>query len=117
VAAPKGSAKGAAAAGASPSTVRLWASRGRAAGALIGFAVAFWVSHRAGINLTDSALRGLIGAVAFSFVGWWCALLAITGLMRSAIVPPASVEVVPPGAGPRTVAGAGAPRIDRGEGP
>ena len=72
-------------AGKGPGPIRLWASRGRAIGGLIGFAVTTFVSWRTGLGLTDSALRGLLGALAFSFVGWWCALMIITGLMRTAL--------------------------------
>jgi hypothetical protein len=67
-----------------PAVIRLWAARGRGAGALVGFSVVAWVSYRAGIDLTDAAFRGLIGAVVFSFVGWLCALLVLTGLLRTA---------------------------------
>ena len=78
------------AAGAGPAAVvRLWASRGRAAGALTGFVVVAAVSYRAGIGLTDAALRGLAGAVVFSFVGWLCALMVLTGLVRTAAGAPA----------------------------
>lgn len=80
----KAAGAGGEAAGAEVGFLKLWVSRGRAAGALIGFAIVAWVSHRAGIGLTDSALRGLVGAVAFSFVGWLCALMIITGLLRTA---------------------------------
>ena len=79
-------AKGDAPAGAEgdPAVIRLWTSRGRACGTLIGFGVVSWVSHRAGMGLTDAAFRGIIGGIAFRFVGWACALLVLTGLLRTA---------------------------------
>jgi hypothetical protein len=67
-----------------PVVIRLWTSRGRAWGSLIGFFVVAFVSYRAGIGPTDAAFRGLIGGIAFSFVGWGCALLVLTGLLRTA---------------------------------
>ena len=67
-----------------PSPMEMWISRTRAVGALLGFAIAFWVCRRQGFDMADAALRGLIGAVALSLVTWWCALLVIQALMRSA---------------------------------
>jgi len=67
-----------------PAVIRLWTSRGRAGGTLIGFGVVTWVSHRAGLGLTDAAFRGIVGGIVFSFVGWACALLILTGLLRTA---------------------------------
>jgi len=64
----------------------MWVARARGAGALIGFAIAFWICHRQGFTTTDAVLRGLIGAVALSLVSWWSALLVIQALMRAAAV-------------------------------
>ena len=86
--------------GGAPTAVTLWAGRGRALGALIGFTVVLWISHRAGMGMVDAALRGLIGAVGFSLVGWWCALLVITGLMRTAAAP-RRAGPAPPAPAPR----------------
>lgn len=82
----KKKAKGDAPAGAEgdPAVIRLWTSRGRACGTLIGFGVVTWVSYRAGMGLTDAAFRGIIGGIVFSLVGWACALLVLTGLLRTA---------------------------------
>jgi hypothetical protein len=103
----KGRDRGAAAkdAAAGPSAVAVWAGRARAIGALIGFAVAFWVSRRAGIGTTDAALRGLLGAVAFSLVTWFAALLVIGGLVRTAATRPAPPEAPAPPAGAGTPVG------------
>ncbi|MEW6583345.1 MAG: hypothetical protein AB1416_11365 [Actinomycetota bacterium] len=68
----------------SSSVVAMWVSRARAGASLLGFAIVTYVSRGAGMGWTDAAYHGLIGAVAFSFVGWFCALLVITGLMRTA---------------------------------
>ncbi len=61
-----------------------WISRARGAGALVGFVIAFWVCRRQGFDVTDAALRGLIGAVGLSLVTWWSSLLVIQALMRAA---------------------------------
>ena len=76
--------KDAKAAAAAPSVVRTWVARSRAVAALIGFSVVTYVSMGAGMDLTGAAMHGLVGAVVFSFVGWFCALLVLTGLMRTA---------------------------------
>lgn len=83
---PKKGKKGAAPANpeADPAIIRLWTSRGRAWGSLIGFAVVTFVSYRAGMGLTDAAFRGIIGGLVFSLVGWGCTLLVLTGLLRTA---------------------------------
>lgn len=65
--------------------VGVWTQRARGAGLLMGFAVTTLVSRREGLPLADSALRGVAGALAMSLVCWWCALLVITALMRSAL--------------------------------
>ncbi len=75
-------AKGAEAASESP--MALWMGRARAVGALVGFAIAFWVCRGQGFPLADAVLRGLVGAVAMSLVAWWSALIVIQALMRSA---------------------------------
>lgn len=64
--------------------MRLWVRRARALGALGGFGLTLWLSDRAGIPLVDGVLRGLLAAVAFSFVAWWSTLLVLQALMRSA---------------------------------
>ena len=81
--AKRGGAKG----GGAPTTpMDMWVARARGVGALIGFAIAFWICHRQGFTTTDAVLRGLIGAVALSLVSWWSALLVIQALMRAAAV-------------------------------
>jgi hypothetical protein len=75
-------ATGAGAAAESP--MALWMGRARATGALVGFAIAFWVCRGQGFPLADAVLRGLVGAVAMSLVSWWSALIVIQALMRSA---------------------------------
>ena len=52
--------KGAEEAPASP--METWISRARGIGALLGFAIAFWVCRRQGFDMADAALRGLVGA-------------------------------------------------------
>ena len=78
-----------------------WAAKGRAVGALIGFAVTFLVSYRAGIGPVDAALRGLIGGVAFSLGGWMCALMVLNGLVRTAASRPPEEPGAPSGPGER----------------
>jgi hypothetical protein len=80
--AAKGKGKGAS--DAAPSSMAMWIGRARAAGALLGFGLAFYVCRNQGFGMTDAALRGLLGAVAMSLVAWWSALMVITGLMRAA---------------------------------
>jgi hypothetical protein len=75
----------AATAAAEVTPMTLWVGRARAAGALLGFAVALWVCHRQGLGLVDSTLRALIAGAGFSLVAWWSALLTIQGLMRAAV--------------------------------
>jgi hypothetical protein len=70
--------------GGAPTVVQMWVSRSRTATALLGFLIVTFVSKGAGMDLTGAALHGLVGAVIFSFVGWFCALLVLTGLMRTA---------------------------------
>ncbi len=77
--------KGAKGAEATETPMGMWVGRARAIGALVGFAVAFWVCRRQGLPMADAALRGLVGAVAMSLVAWWSALIVIQALMRSAI--------------------------------
>ena len=84
---PRGKKKAAAEAAATAETpMDAWVARARGAGALIGFAIAFWICRRQGFPMTDAVLRGLIGAVALSLVSWWSALLVIQALMRAAAV-------------------------------
>lgn len=71
--------------GEGPGAIGVWTQRARGVGLLIGFAVAFWVSRREGLPMSDAALRGVLGALAMSVVCWWCALLVITALIRSAL--------------------------------
>lgn len=66
--------------------MRLWVSRARAGGALVGFALGMWVCDRAGIPLVDATLRSLVAAVGMSLVAWWSTLLVIQALMRTAAV-------------------------------
>jgi formate/nitrite transporter FocA (FNT family) len=77
--------KGATTESESSAGVGVWIARARAGSALLGFAIAFVVASRAGMPMVDAAIRGLIGAVIFSVVGWWCGLLVIQALMRSAV--------------------------------
>jgi len=65
--------------------ISVWTQRARGVGLLLGFAVTFLVSRSEGLPVADSALRGVLGALAMSLVTWWSALLVITGLMRSAV--------------------------------
>ena len=69
-----------------PSPMEMWIGRARGIGAILGFAIAFWVCRRQGFDVADAALRGLVGAVGLSLVAWWSALLVIQALMRSAVV-------------------------------
>lgn len=80
--------KGAAAAdagGPGEGAIAVWTQRAKGIGLLVGFAVAFLVSRREGLPLADAALRGIVGALAMSVVCWWCSLMVITGLIRSAL--------------------------------
>lgn len=79
-----GKRAGADGAAADATPTELWVGRARAGGALLGFAVVFWVCHRAGFGVVDATLRGLAGAIALSLISWWSALLALQGLMRAA---------------------------------
>ncbi|MGD9571911.1 MAG: hypothetical protein AB7V62_08515 [Thermoleophilia bacterium] len=82
----KGAKGGKGAGGESAETpMAMWIGRARAIGALVGFAIAFWVCRRQGFPVADAALRGLVGAVAMSLVAWWSALIVIQALMRSAV--------------------------------
>lgn len=102
----KKDAKGAKAAkGGDRTVVRVWVSRGRAYASLIGFTVTTWVSHSKGMGFVDAAYHGLIGAILFSFVGWLCALLVLTGLMRTA-ARNVTTPMVRPGPPPRAKVGA-----------
>lgn len=74
-----------AAPGDGPGAIGIWTQRARGVGLLLGFAVAYWVSRREGLPMSDAALRGVLGALAMSVVCWWCALLVITALIRSAL--------------------------------
>ena len=69
-----------------PSPMEMWIGRARGIGAILGFAIAFWVCRRQGFDVADAALRGLVGAVGLSLVAWWSSLLVIQALMRSAVV-------------------------------
>lgn len=68
-----------------PGSIGIWTQRARGVGLLLGFAVAFLVSRREGLPLSDAALRGVIGALVMSVIAWWCSLLVITGLIRTAL--------------------------------
>lgn len=63
-----------------------WTQRAKGIGLLAGFAVAFLVSYRAGLPWPDATIRGVVGALVMSVVAWWCALMVIQGLMRTAVV-------------------------------
>lgn len=82
-------AKGAAGAGeagaAGEGAIAVWTQRAKGIGLLVGFAIAFLVSRGEGLPLADAALRGVVGALAMSVVCWWCSLMVITGLIRSAL--------------------------------
>lgn len=71
--------------GAAETPMQIWITRARGVGALIGFAVSWWVCRGQGFAMSDAILRGLMGAVAMSLVAWWSALLVIQALMRSAV--------------------------------
>lgn len=66
--------------------IATWTRRARGVGLLLGFAVAFLMSRRAGLPWTDAALRGVVGAFAMSLVLWWCTLMVIQGLIRTALM-------------------------------
>jgi len=63
--------------------VRMWIGRARAGAALFGFALATFFAYRAGLGLADAMLRGLVAALVFSAVGWWCGLLVMRALLRT----------------------------------
>ena len=65
--------------------MQFWVTRAKGAGALVGFAIAFYVTRGQGFALPDAIFRGLAGAVAMSLVAWWSSLMVITALMRSAV--------------------------------
>lgn len=77
----KGKGKGDAA---SASPMQFWVTRAKGAGALVGFAIAFYVTRGQGFAVPDAIIRGLGGAIAMSLVAWWSSLMVITALMRSA---------------------------------
>ena len=66
--------------------MKLWVARARAGGALVGFLLGMWVCDRQGIPLVDATLRSLLAAAALAMVSWWCALLVIQALIRTAAV-------------------------------
>ncbi len=68
-----------------PGPIGVWTQRARGIGLLIGFAVTFLVSRNEGLPVADSALRAVGGALVMSVVCWWCALMVITGLIRTAL--------------------------------
>ena len=65
--------------------VGLWTQRARGIALLLGFGIAYWISRGEGLPPSDAILRGVIGAFAMSLVCWWCALLVIQALMRTAV--------------------------------
>lgn len=65
--------------------VAAWTQRARGIGLLLGFGVAFWVSRGEGLPTPDCVLRGVVGGLAMSLVTWWCALMVIQALMRTAV--------------------------------
>lgn len=75
------SAKGEAAA----SPMDAWVAKAKGLGAMVGFAVAFWVCRGQGFSVPDAILRGLGGAIAMSLVAWRSALMVIQALMRAAV--------------------------------
>ncbi|MFN8109689.1 MAG: hypothetical protein U0Y82_07560 [Thermoleophilia bacterium] len=82
--AAKGGKQGKGAKGAQPNAVALWTQRARGIGLLLGFAIAFWVSRGEGLPTEDCLLRGVGGAIALSVVTWWCSLMIIQAVMRTA---------------------------------
>lgn len=71
--------------GGDPGAVGLWTQRARGIGLLLGFGITFWISRGEGLPTADAILRGVIGAFAMSLVCWWCALMVIQALMRTAV--------------------------------
>ncbi len=71
--------------GGDPGAVGLWTQRARGIGLLLGFGIAYWISRGEGLPTSDAILRGVVGAFAMSLVCWWCALLVIQALMRTAV--------------------------------
>ncbi|MCB0881000.1 MAG: hypothetical protein KDC33_02130 [Thermoleophilia bacterium] len=69
-----------------PGVIDLWTQRAKGIGLLAGFAVAFLVSYRAGLPWADATIRGVIGGLVMSVVAWWCSLMVIQGLIRTAMV-------------------------------
>lgn len=71
--------------GGDPGAVGLWTQRSRGIGLLLGFGITYWISRGEGLPTSDAILRGVVGAIAMSLVCWWCALLVIQALMRTAV--------------------------------
>lgn len=71
--------------GGDPGAVGLWTQRARGIGLLMGFGITYWISRGEGLPTPDAILRGVVGAIAMSLVCWWCALLVIQALMRTAV--------------------------------
>lgn len=79
-----GKGKGAGGEAAAASPMQFWVTRAKGAAALVGFAIAFYVTRGQGFSMPDAIIRGLGGAIAMSLVAWWSSLMVITALMRSA---------------------------------
>jgi hypothetical protein len=69
---------------AAASPMQFWVTRAKGAGALLGFAIAFYVTRGQGFAMSDAIIRGLGGAIAMSLIAWWSSLMVITALLRSA---------------------------------
>lgn len=69
-----------------PGMIALWTQRARGVGLLLGFAFAFLAARQAGLPWADATIRGVIGAFIMSVVAWWCTLLVIQSLLRTALV-------------------------------
>jgi len=65
--------------------VGLWTQRAQGIGLILGFGIAYWISRGEGLPTSDAILRGVLGALAMSLVCWWCALMVIQALMRTAV--------------------------------
>ncbi len=71
--------------GPTTSPMEAWVAKAKGLGAVIGFAVAFWVCRGQGFSVPDAILRGLGGAMVMSLVAWRSALMVIQALMRAAV--------------------------------
>lgn len=67
-------------------SIAVWTQRARAWGLLLGFGIGFGMAYQAGIPVVDAALRGILAAFVMSLLAWWCTLMVIQGLIRTALV-------------------------------